>query len=178
VCATFCHVPRIRRMVYALCRNYGDTLGRKQFGSPRPERLARATESELRALGLGYRALNVLDLARRVEEGRLDLAALREKPYLEAIAKLREVRGIGYKVADCVALFSLDHLSAVPVDVWMERILKARAPELRSYNELADFARVRFGPFAGYAQQYLFHQARMDAGDGATYWIVGGRSER
>jgi len=165
VCATFCHVPRIRRMVDALCRNYGDPIGWEQFGSPRPERLAGATESELRALGLGYRALNVLDLARRVEDGRLDLDELRKKPYQEATAKLRGVRGIGHKVADCVALFSLDHLSAVPVDVWMERVLKARAPELRSYKELADFARVEFGPFAGYAQQYLFHQARMEPGE-------------
>ena len=127
-------------------------------------RLASATEGELRSLGLGYRALNVLDLARRVEDGRLDLDALREKTYREAVARLKEVRGIGDKVADCIALFSLDHLDAVPVDVWMERILKARAPQLRSYADLAEFARVEFGPFAGYAQQYLFHQARMETG--------------
>jgi N-glycosylase/DNA lyase len=162
VCATFCHVPRIRRMVDSLCRNYGDPIDGEQFSPPRPERLAGAAERELRALGLGYRAPNVLDLARRVEDGRLDLDDLRKRPYREAVARLKEVRGIGNKVADCVALFSLDHLSAVPVDVWMERVLSARAPELRSYDDLADFARVEFGPFAGYAQQYLFHQARME----------------
>jgi len=164
VLATFCNVPRIRRMARALSLEYGETVEGRPY-LPSPERLASATEARLRELGLGYRAPNVLDLARRVAEGHLALGALRGRPYDEVVATLMEVRGIGRKVADCIALFSLEHMEAVPVDVWVERILKLRAPDLRSYPELAGFARSWLGPFAGYAQQYLYHQARMGAAE-------------
>lgn len=41
-------------------------------------------------------------------------------PYPAAAEALQELHGVGPKVADCIALFSLDKLDAVPCDthVW------------------------------------------------------------
>jgi N-glycosylase/DNA lyase len=71
--------------------------------------------------------------------------------------------GVGEKVANCVLLFAYGRLGAVPVDVWIGRILREvyfkgkRAP---TASRMKEFAASYFGPYAGYAQQYLFHHAR------------------
>ena len=46
--------------------------------------------------------------------GELDLDALSRMPYLEAKARLMECHGIGTKIADCVAVFSLEKLGGLP----------------------------------------------------------------
>src|SRR5947208_10647397 len=114
-----------------------------------------------------------------VAEGRLDLEALRRVPYEEALRALRGVPGVGRKVADCILLFSLDKPEACPVDVWVRRVVHelygrelsrylpdaaARAEKAlthREYEAITRFARERWGPLAGYAQQYLFYARRL-----------------
>ena len=59
--------------------------------------------------------------ASRVCEGELDLSALARQPYTDAKAELMQCRGIGNKIADCVALFALDKLDAFPVDLHIGR---------------------------------------------------------
>jgi N-glycosylase/DNA lyase len=68
------------------------------------------------------RAKFVVESARIVREsgGNDWLLGLRQLPYEEVRDKLLQLMGVGRKVADCVALFSLDKTDAVPVDthVW------------------------------------------------------------
>ena len=131
-------------------------------GFPTPQRLAAASESELRACKMGFRAPSLLAAAREIAEGRFDLERIRQLPHAEARAELMKLRGVGGKIADCVLLFSYGFDSAFPVDVWIERALqqlyfpRRRASEQR----LRRFAATHFGPHAGYAQQYLFHYIR------------------
>ncbi|HPP44899.1 MAG TPA: hypothetical protein PK446_03825, partial [Methanomassiliicoccaceae archaeon] len=66
------------------------------------------------------------------------------------------VKGIGSKVADCIALFSLDHLEACPVDVRIARAMREIYGVTGQYDKVAGFARRHFGRFAGYAQEYLY----------------------
>lgn len=161
VCATNANIPRIDRMLGAMAARFGEPLGDGFYALPRPRRLAVLTEGELRALGLGYRAAYVLGAAWVVDSGRFDLGALAAMDYEAAHARLQALPGVGPKVADCVCLFALGHLQAVPVDVWVKRILARHRVGLRSYRAMADFAREWLGPYAGYAQQYLFHYERM-----------------
>lgn len=161
ICATNANIPRIDKMLGALAERFGERVADGFYTLPHPHRLADASESELRALGLGYRVPFVLQAARRVDSGQFDLGELAALAYEAAHARLQALPGVGPKVADCVCLFALGHLQAVPVDVWMKRILLQRNPGLRSYRALADFARAWLGPYAGYAQQYLFHYERV-----------------
>lgn len=161
ICATNANIPRIDKMLGALAVCFGEHVANGFYTLPRPHRLADASESELRALGLGYRVPFVLQVARMVDSGQFDLGELAALAYEAAHTRLQALPGVGPKVADCICLFALDHLQAVPVDVWMKRILLQRNPGLRSYRALADFARAWLGPYAGYAQQYLFHYERM-----------------
>lgn len=160
LCATNASIPRIRQMVAALCGQYGPDIGDGLHAFPAPESLAAATESDLRNLRLGYRARYILRTARLISNGEFALEELQRLDYQTAHARLRALPGVGPKVADCVCLFSLGHLQAVPVDTWVRRLVLRHAPSLRSYRALAEFARSWLRPYAGYAQQYLFHYVR------------------
>ena len=77
--------------------------------------------------------------------------------------RLCELPGVGAKVANCVMLFAYERLRAFPIDVWIERVLKAKYfPRRRVVRttELRTFSAKYFGSYGGYAQQYLFHHAR------------------
>ena len=174
-------IVQIQQCVALLCERFGAPLleppgegtgptccrpapptRRASFSFPPASRIAAASEAELRECKMGFRAKYLLDAARRVSSGQLDLATLPMLPIAEARAALMECHGVGRKIADCVLLFSLGFDEAFPIDVWVERALqqlyfpKRRVKRAR----LERFAATHFGPHAGLAQQYLFHYLR------------------
>ncbi len=158
-------VTHIRQMSQALRARFGRAVrGTDQRAYPDAAALASATEADLRACGLGYRAKHLLATARRVASGQADLAAWRrldDEGLREALCTLP---GVGRKVANCVMLFAYERLAAFPVDTWVARIMRNHYWRgRRKPTPLAIERRLagRFGPQAGYAQQYLFHHARM-----------------
>ena len=126
--------------------------------------MAELTEQELRACALGYRAKNLLATARLVGSGEADLEQWRALSDESLRAHLCELPGVGAKVANCVMLFAYERLRAFPIDVWIERVLKAKYfPRRRvahDHSNCATFCENYFGEHGGYAQQYLFHHAR------------------
>lgn len=155
-------VAHIRQMSLSLRERFG----RKVPGSlinayPVPEALAAVSEDALRACGLGFRAKNLRQAAAEVASGRMDLIALQALSTAEARDALCSLPGVGRKVANCVLLFAYERLDSVPVDVWIARILQAMRRRKGTLEELERFSARRFGAYAGYVQQYLFHHARM-----------------
>jgi N-glycosylase/DNA lyase len=158
-------VAHIRQMSFALRERFGRSVRGSAWRTyPEPARLAAAGEDELRACGLGYRAKNLRATAQRVASGEADLTAwenLADDSLREALCTLP---GVGRKVANCVMLFGYGRLSAFPVDTWIERIMRKnywRGRKKPTPLALERRLATRFGPHAGYAQQYLFHHARM-----------------
>jgi len=154
---------QIRQIVALLCERFGEpTLGAGPACFPTPQRLAAASEAELRACKMGFRAPGLLAAACAIADGKLDLESLRQLNYTEARTELMKLRGVGGKIADCVLLFAYGFDSAFPVDVWIERALQELYfPRRRASDKrLRKFAATHFGPHAGYAQQYLFHYMR------------------
>ena len=162
-------IVQIRQIIALLCEHFGETIpgysGDSARSFPTPEKLAAASEAELRACKMGFRAPSLLAAARQIAEGKFDLEKIRGLDYTAAREELVRLRGVGGKIADCVLLFAYGFDSAFPVDVWIERALqqlyfpRRRASEKR----LRRFAATHFGPHSGYAQQYLFHYIRMKA---------------
>jgi N-glycosylase/DNA lyase len=77
---------------------------------------------------------------------------------------LLRLPGVGEKVANCALLFGFERLRAFPIDVWIERALRAiyfQRKRRVTARRLRDFSATYFGEYGGYAQQYLFHHARM-----------------
>lgn len=82
-----------------------------------------------------------------VASSEVTAATLRGEAYESAHDRLQSFTGVGPKVADCVALFTLDHLEAVPVDRWTRRLIETYFPDLaqETYGETADTFREHFG---------------------------------
>ena len=167
ICSATSNIPRIHQNMESISGAFGSPVslnGWTRHTFPTPADLAEAGEAELRRLGLGFRAPYVHLASVAVLEGRLDLDALIKMPYPEAKAALMERRGIGSKIADCIAVFSLEKLEAFPIDVWVRRALGEwyfpgqKTPPDRV---LLEWAQEHFGRYGGYAQQYLFHGRRL-----------------
>ncbi len=158
-------VTHIRQMSHALRARFGRAVrGTGLRSYPSPAALAAASEEELRSCGLGYRAKNLRATAQRVASGEADLEAWRQLDDGALREALCTLPGVGRKVANCVMLFGFERCGAFPVDTWIGRIMRqhywrgrAKPTPLALERRLAK----RFGPHAGYAQQYLFHHARM-----------------
>jgi N-glycosylase/DNA lyase len=167
ICSSMKQVAHIRQISLALRKRFGEQRRIDDhlvytFASPR--RLAQASEEELRQCMLGYRAKNLRATARLVSSGQADLEGWSTLSDADLRKQLCALPGVGPKIANCVMLFAYERLRAFPVDVWIERVLKQHYFSRRrkmSAQRLRQFSETYFGEHGGYAQQYLFHHARM-----------------
>ena len=166
ICSAQMRVSRIHGMQMRLAREYGDSLtvdGRTYHAFPTPAQLAAATEADLRDLSLGYRAPYVKRTAEMVAEGEAHPDEAIGLPYEEAREYLTRFVGVGDKVADCVLLFALDYLEAVPLDTWIQTAIADYYPDCErgNYADTSRAIREQFGgEYAGYAQTYVFFYLR------------------
>ena len=171
ICSSSKQIVQIEQIVGLLCQRFGPTLpmppGMDGAGAfPTVERMAAASEVELRECKLGFRAPYLSATARKLAAGEVDLSRLGGLPLEEARAALLTLPGVGIKIADCVLLFAYGFQKAFPVDVWITKALQQLYFPKRRANlpRLRHFSRSHFGPFSGYAQQYLFHYMRTRRG--------------
>ncbi|HUV05794.1 MAG TPA: DNA glycosylase [Armatimonadota bacterium] len=172
VCSAANSVPRISMAVEALSRHYGEPIaavdGHDYYSFPTAEALASASVDDLANLcGLGFRGVNLGSVARQLVDRPAGwLESLRQASYDEARAELLGIEGVGLKIADCVLLFSLDKDQAFPVDTHIRRAaVKYYLPEFKQktltpavYRQIASYFQQKFGPYAGWAQEYLFYE--------------------
>ena len=167
ICSSMKQVAHIRQISLALRRRFGE---QRRVGNhlvytfPSPQRLARASEKELRGCKLGYRTEYLRATARLVSSGEMDLEGWWALSDAELRKHLCALPGVGAKIANCVMLFAYERLRAFPIDVWIERVLRQQYFSRRkkmTAQRLRQFTETYFGQHGGYAQQYLFHHARM-----------------
>lgn len=145
------NIPRIKGIIDRLCKTFGEEVEEGCFSFPAPEVLASLSEEDLAPLRAGFRNKYILDAARCVANGTVDLSALKAVSLAECEESLKLIKGVGPKVAQCVSLYSLEHIDAFPVDVWVKRIMSELYP-----NGLPACAE----GVEGIAQQFLFHWRR------------------
>lgn len=142
------NIPRIKKLVEALCEKYGRQIKTSQgvrYAFPSPKELAKAEISDLEKMKMGYRARYIKNAAAAVASGDFDLAALTPD---NAEEMLMSLLGVGKKVAACIRLFAVGDYASFPVDVWVGRIIETR------FGGKLDFSKT--GAYGGVAQQYLF----------------------
>ncbi len=145
------NIPRIKGIISRLCSEFGDDLGDGDFSFPDAEILAQKTVEDLAPLRSGFRAKYIIDAAKKVASGEVDLKALPNMPIDKARMELQKINGVGPKVAECALLYGCSRVDAFPVDVWVRRIMAELYPE--------GLPQVTQG-VEGIAQQYLFHWRR------------------
>ncbi|WP_416335386.1 DNA-3-methyladenine glycosylase family protein [Anaerococcus sp. DFU013_CI05] len=159
-------ITRIKNSIRIISERYGDYIGeymgRKYYGFPRPEVLAKVDPLELREFArVGFRDVRIVQASKMVADGYLDFDSDQTLSTEELKEKLMEMPGIGPKVADCILLFTYHRRETFPVDVWIKRVMETLFIGHEVPKRLVDdYVREYFGELAGYAQQYLFYYGR------------------
>lgn len=152
------NIPRIKSIIEKLCALFGEEMETPwgvKYTFPTASRVALLEEPELAPLRSGYRAAYIINAARAVASGEIDLQYAATLDGNEARKYLKSLNGVGDKVANCAVLFGLHRMNAFPVDVWIKRALKEHMPQ--------GFDASSLGEYAGLAQQYMFFHAREQA---------------
>ena len=150
------------KRIQGIRKNLSRAFSSSNFLFPEARNIASSDEHTLRSLGLGYRAPFLLWAAKHVLMKANIFNQIRKSTYERAKARLMEFPGIGEKVADCVLLFGFQKHEAFPVDVWIARAVQKLYFRNRKVSErtIQEFGRKRWGRYAGYVQQYLYHGAK------------------
>lgn len=166
-------IPVIKKTIKKISEKWGNPIeykGETYYTFPTPVEFKNASLEEIKETGASFRSKYILDT---VEKVNLALNKNEEElvkynlDYIKALSDdechkaLQEFMGVGAKVADCIMLFSMEKVSAFPVDVWVKRaMMHFYNAEEGSLNKIRIFARDKFKDLSGFAQQYLFYYAR------------------
>lgn len=137
------NIPRIKGIIGRLCDENG--------GFPSAQQLSGKSADDFAYLRAGFRAKYIADCVERVCGGDIMLDDIAKLPVPEAKQALMRIKGVGPKVADCTMLYGMHKVDCVPMDVWMKRVMAQYYPD--GFPEY-------IVPYAGIAQQYLFHYIR------------------
>ena len=145
------NIPRIKGIIERLCMTFGEKIKEEEYSFPSYEKIAELNEEDLAPLRAGFRNKYIIDAARKLKSGEVDIEKVKKLPLDEARQELMKIKGVGKKVADCTLLYGFGRMEAFPVDVWGKRIVEELypdgLPQCIKGNE-------------GIAQQYLFHWRR------------------
>lgn len=150
------NIPRIKKIIDTLCREYGEKRtfnGREYYTFPDAKTLASLEPGDLAVIRAGFRDKYIIDCAKKVSSGEIDIDSLSKLSYANAKAELMKINGVGSKVADCALLFAFGFIESFPKDVWIKRILK-------NFYGTESEEGLDFYGYGGIAQQYLFYYAR------------------
>ena len=167
------NIQKIKNSLEKITKKFGKKVkiqNKEFFLFPEPEKLAKATIDEIKSCGVGYRAPFIKEAAKMIILKKIDFEYLKKCDYHEAKKNICLVPGIGNKVADCIMLFSLNKLESFPLDTWMIKILEkyyskefkieTKTITQKQYELLHEKIVNYFGPYCGYAQQFLFKMER------------------
>ena len=149
------NIPRIKKIIESLCENFGEKIDHNEkiyFTFPKAEKIANLSLKDLEPIRAGFRAKYILDAAKKVASGEIDLDSVYHMSAKEGETYLSQIKGVGAKVSSCVLLFSYNKLEAFPMDVWIKRVLA------KYYGDI-DYMQL-FGQYAGIANAYLFYYER------------------
>lgn len=158
-------IPMIQRAINNISEKYGKEIGeyrgRTYFAFPSPEELSKASVEELRECKTGFRDKYIYHTNKMVIEENLNMEDFIEMDSEECHKELMKFKGVGAKVADCIALFGMRKYDSFPVDVWVKRVMQEfYGAEDMSLPKMRKYGMELFGEKAGFAQQYLFYYVR------------------
>ena len=160
------NIPKIKSSIEALCRLYGEKLGRFEnrdlYSFPSIGALAASRVEDLETCKLGYRAPYIAETARQINiDGGAFLATADKASPEKAEEYLLSLSGVGPKVAHCVLLFSMRKTDSFPIDVWIARAMnRLYCIDENDHETMREYAEEHFSPYGGIAQMYLFEYAR------------------
>ena len=159
------NIPRIKKIIERLCGNFGKQIivgtpymvsGRdisRPCAFPSAEKIANLNIDDLDVLKAGFRAEYIHGAAKKVASGEINLDLIYNLNADDGAQYLKQIKGVGDKIAACVLLFAYNKLETFPVDVWIKKVIEKYYPCDFDYKKT-------FGEYAGIAQEYLYYYER------------------
>jgi len=146
-----------------LIEKYGDVArfdGRSFYAFPTAMSLATAKPKQLKAVGLSRsKALYIGELARRVENGELDLESLRKRADETVVAELTKIRGVGPWTAEYALIRGMGRVNSLPADDLgiQHAVSQAYFKGKRIGSKEVRRVLGKFAPYGGIAAFYLMY---------------------
>ncbi|MFO7881804.1 MAG: DNA glycosylase [Kosmotogaceae bacterium] len=160
-------IPNIKRISDNLSAFFPEnrvTLNEETFYTfPTLKQLKKLSIKDFRELKLAFRSSWLFELLKGIESEDY-FKELKNLSLNKKLEKLMLHKGIGLKVASCVALFGYGELNAFPVDIWVKRIMEKLYNITGSTKNIMEFGMQNFSPYAGYYQEMLFRYIRTRKG--------------
>ncbi len=150
-------IPAIRTSIEEICRRFGTRIDTEYeeelYLFPTVDQLTKGSDcsDNLAECKLGYRLPYIEDALNTVKNNKSFLSDGFNMTDEELLNHLITIKGVGVKVANCVALFAYNRTGLAPVDTWIKKIIDDK------YNGVSPFE--NYGENAGIIQQYMFYYA-------------------
>jgi len=161
ICSANANIPKIQNNLFLLSQSFGKKKkfeGREHFIFPQIGKINNL--EKIRKASTGYRDKYIFETNKLLDNNKI--TEIQMKNYENAKIALQKLPGVGPKVADCVLLFAFQHNNAFPIDTWIKKGMQELYFNNKetSLKQIQEFSQKYFGEYAGYAQQYLFHDLR------------------
>lgn len=144
-------IKAIKTSIERLCRLAGNrykTIYGYYYTFPTASQILKLSKGDLKSCGLGYRIEYIIEFCKRYSYDEFNFKKMEKLSSDKLISKLMTIKGVGIKVASCIALFAFHRLDICPRDVWINRVIdkryKGKIP--KSYEK-----------YLGIIQQYWFN---------------------
>lgn len=145
-------IPAIKSSVEKICSFYGKEV-QTEYGSahlfPTTKDFIKNGFEKLSDCSLGYRLPYITEAIENIHSGLFSLESVKELSDEDLLEYLMKFKGVGIKVASCVALFAYKRGAIAPVDVWINRVIDDYYGGASPYPS--------YGDNSGIYQQYAFY---------------------
>lgn len=145
------NIPRIKKIIETISRG-------REF--PTIEELAAFSEEDFSSFRTGYRANYLYNTAQFIINHKDEFSIWNNMDTEYLINNLLRLKGVGAKVADCIALFGYHRTNVFPVDTWIMQVYRQCFGDINEPKKMRVKLLSTYGDLSGYAQQYLFYSAR------------------
>lgn len=149
-------IKAIKTSIEKLCKLSGKKIVNKYgvfYSFPDAKSILKMGKAKLKTCGLGYRTDYIYNFCNAVILNKINFDKLKNLNDEDLLSFLMSFKGIGIKVASCIALFAFHRVSICPKDVWINRVIQ------NEYNGRIPNAYIKY---AGIIQQYWFNYYRLN----------------
>ncbi len=159
IISSFNSIKKIKMSIKLLSQSLGNEIINGICTFPSISKLLLATDKNLKDAKLGFRAEYIKKTAQIIKNENWELKKIRNMKYSNAMDKLKQLPGVGEKVAACTMLYSMNFNEAFPIDTWITKYIKREYPDIKR-KEILNKLNVKFESYAGWAQLYMFEYER------------------
>ena len=152
-------VPQIKKALDNISRTYGEKVlfnNKEYYLFPSREELSKCDTETLRNCKTGFRDKYIYEFVNSKE---FDIDSISNMNSEDALNYLKELNGVGDKVASCILLFGYHRFDVFPIDTWVKKYMKDKY-NIEGVDNIRKFTYDKYKDLSGIAIQYMFHYKR------------------